>query len=46
MKKRGEREKREREILEAFAMLGALAWQATVIKQMLFWCPGGRSHGG
>jgi hypothetical protein len=31
--------------LEAFAMLGALAWQAaTVIK--MFFCLGGRSHGG
>jgi hypothetical protein len=29
----------------AFAMLGALAWQATVIK-MIFLCPGGSSHGG
>ena len=29
----------------AFAMLGALAWQATVIK-MFFLCPGGSSHGG
>jgi hypothetical protein len=34
MKERGERGKKVRcDILEAFAMLGALAWQATVIKR-------------
>lgn len=44
-KKRRKKNARCDNARSAFAMLGALAWQATVIK-MFFLCPGGSSHGG
>jgi len=44
-KKEKKKEKKRCDLREAFAMMGALAWQATAIKT--YSCvPGRRSHGG
>jgi hypothetical protein len=44
-KKEGRGKKERCDILEAFAMLGALAWQATVIKRCFFGVLGGDRTG-